>query len=462
MRRRLFWGTVAVAIVTLVIGGVTASVLVAQSVAGSERDEFFRQAGATGRLIEAQLERNPDGDAAEQLTQLSAVLRAAAAIGGHDYLEARVVSRRFDLTLPPDARLVPQLPALGDLDRGATYDVDVDGEAVTALAVPIDLGSERRAVVVVGRSEPLVPWRVVFGRFLVAVAAAVVLAALLAVALSRWLGRRLDGLAAASTAIAGGDLGARAPADGNDEVAAVAHTFNEMAEQLEAGRRRERDFLMSVSHDLRTPLTTIRGYAEGLADDAIAPDDLARVGAVLHAQAGRLSRLVDDLTQLARLEAREFELRPEPVDLAAHLKEVGEAMAARADAARVRLTIDVEDVGSVRVDPDRVAQVAGNLLENALRYTPEGGTVTLRLTRQDGHVAFSVADTGPGIDEADLPHVFERLYVAQRYRAVRPEGSGLGLSIVRELVAIMGGRLEVASRPGSGTDVTVTLWPGER
>ncbi len=460
MRRRLFWGTVTVAIVTLLLGGVTASVLVANSVADSERNEFLRQAEATGRLIQTQLERNADATAAEQLAQLNAVLQAAAAIGGHDYLEAVVASRRFDLTLPTDAQLVPRLPALADVERGASFEVDVDGEAVTALALPLQLGPGRRAVVVVGRTAPLVPWRVVFGRFLVAVAAAVALAALLAVALSRWLGRRLDGLATASTAIAAGDLGARAPVRGDDEVAAVARSFNEMAEQLEAARRRERDFLMSVSHDLRTPLTTIRGYAEGLADDAIPADDLARVGAVLHAQAGRLSRLVDDLVQLSRLEARQFELRPEPVDLAAHLKEVAEAMAARADAARVRLRLEVADVGIVTVDPDRVAQVADNLLENALRYTPEGGAVALRLEPRPDAVAFTVADTGPGIDEADLPHVFERLYVAQRYRPVRPEGSGLGLSIVRELVTIMGGRLEVASRPGAGTAVTVTLRRG--
>ncbi len=457
MRRRFFWGTVAVAIVTLLIGGVTASVLVARSVASTERDEFLRQAEATGRLIQTQLERSPDGTAAEQMAQLSAVLRAAEAIGGHDYLEAFVSAPRFELSLPQGAALLPRLPDLRQTERGATYDVDVGGESVTALALPLQLGADRRAVVVVGRTEPLVPWRVVFGRFLVAVAAAIVLASLLAVVLSRWLGRRLDGLAAASAAIAGGDLGARAPAAGKDEVAAVARSFNEMAEQLEDARRRERDFLMSVSHDLRTPLTTIRGYAEGLADDAIPADDLPRVGGVLHAQADRLSRLVDDLVQLSRLEARQFTLRPEPVDLAAHLKEVAEAMRARADAARVRLDLALTAVGVVEVDADRVAQVAGNLLENALRYTPESGTVTLSLTAGRDEVAFTVADTGPGIDEADLPHVFERLYVAQRYRAVRPEGSGLGLTIVRELVAAMGGRLAVTSRPGAGTAVTVTL-----
>ncbi len=448
---------VAVAVVTLLIGGVTASVLVARSVAESERAEFFRQAAATGRLIQTSLERNADQPAARQLAQLEAVRSVAEAIGGHDFLEAVVVTRQGELVLPDDARLVPALPPVSDLPSREAFDVDVAGESVTALALPIQIGEGRRAAVIVGRTDPLVPWRVVFGRFLIAVAAAVVLAALLAVALSRPLGRRLKGLAGAARAIAAGDLSARAPERGRDEVAEVARSFNDMAEQLEAARRRERDFLMSVSHDLRTPLTTIRGYAEGLADDAIATDDLARVGSVLHVQADRLSRLVDDLVLLSRLEARQFTLRREPVDLAAHLKEVAESMRGRADGARVRLLTEIAPVGAVVVDPDRVAQVAGNLLENALRYTPEGGAVTLRVGGSDGRTWFEVADTGPGIDPADLPRVFERLYVAQRYRPVRPEGSGLGLTIVKELVDAMGGTVDVTSAPGRGTTVRVTL-----
>ncbi len=459
MTRRFFWGMVAVALVTLLIGGVAASVLVARSVAESERQEFFRQAEATGRLIQTSLERNAQLPARRQLAQLEGVRRVAEEIGGHDYLEAIVRTAQTELVLPEDARLVPMLPGLTDLARGEAFEVEVDGETVTALVMPLRLGDRGSATVVVGRTDPLVPWRVVFGRFLMALAAAVVLAALVAVALSRWLGRRLDGLAAAARSVAAGDLSARAPDRGRDEVADVARSFNRMAAQLEDARRRERDFLMSVSHDLRTPLTTIRGYAEGLADEAVDPADIARVGGVLHTQADRLSRLVDDLVLLSRLEARQFTLRPERVDLAAHLKEVAESMRARADAARVRLTTEIAPVGGVHVDADRVAQVAGNLLENAMRYTPEGGLVTLRVGWREGRAWFQVADTGPGIDPADLPYVFERLYVAQRYRPVRPEGSGLGLTIVKELVDAMGGSVAVDSTPGRGTAVTVTL-PG--
>ena len=271
------------------------------------------------------------------------------------------------------------------------------------------------------------------------------------------VGKRLDRLADASAAIAAGDFSVRAPAAGNDDVARLGAAFNDMVEQLEDGRRRERDFLMSVGHDLRTPLTTLRGYAEALDAGEIEPDDLARVGGVLQRQTDRLSRLVEDLTLLSRLEAREFTLRPEEVDLSAHISGLVDAQSERARELRVKLVADLENVGLVLVDPDRISQVVGNLLDNALRYTPEGGAATVALRGTAAGVVLEVTDTGPGIDREDLAHVFERLYVAQRYRPVRPEGSGLGLSIVNELVGALGGSITVDSSLGAGTTVSVTL-----
>lgn len=221
---------------------------------------------------------------------------------------------------------------------------------------------------------------------------------------------------------------------------------------------REREFLVAVSHDLRTPLTTIAGYAEAMQEGRVDTADLDRVAKVLGTEAGRLGRLVEDLMLLSRIEAREFSLRSEAVDIAAHLKGVLESFRERADSAKVVLDADINSVGIVDIDPDRVAQVVGNLLENALRYTPEAGQVTLSLEETPHGLRMAVSDTGPGIDAADLPHIFERLYVTARYRPVRPEGSGLGLSIVRELVDAMGGVTSVESAPGEGTSIAVT-WP---
>ncbi len=162
---------------------------------------------------------------------------------------------------------------------------------------------------------------------------------------------------------------------------------------------------------------------------------------------------------LARIEAREFTLRPERVDVASHLSGVVDTYRTRAG--DVGVAIDYRSIGTPEstVDPDRLGQVCSNLVENALRYTPEAGTVTVVADVGDRGIRMTVADTGSGIDSADIGHVFDRLYVAERYRPVRPDGSGLGLTIVHELVEAMGGTVRVESEPGDGTRFIVDL-PG--
>jgi two-component system sensor histidine kinase BaeS len=180
------------------------------------------------------------------------------------------------------------------------------------------------------------------------------------------------------------------------------------------------------------------------------------VAGVLHAETGRLSRLIEDVMLLARLEAREFTLRPEPVDLAAHMSEVVAGHRSRADAAGVTLEFVDEGVGVVEVDPDRIAQVGANLVDNALRFTRRGGTVNVSLRPAAGSVVLAVTDSGPGIDSEDLSRVFDRFFTADRV-PVRPDGSGLGLAIVRELVDAMGGSVEASSPATGGARFTVVI-----
>lgn len=471
MRRRIFWGTVLVAVVTVAIGGAAAAVFIRHSVESSIRAEFARQASATARIVESQFigEGNPGQrggpDSARSdprtrpLSELGDVLTLVSAIGGHDYVEAAFVTNRGEIVELADGErvLLPQVPADVDLTRPYRFDAEVDGEQVAAIAQPFRLDRRGSVVVLIGTELEIIPWRDVVARFAWAIALAIILAAVLAGALASHLARRVEPLRDASREIAGGDLGARVEVRGNDEISEVAHAFNDMAIQLEAARGREREFLVSVSHDLRTPLTTIAGYAEAIQDGRVDIADLDRVASVLGTETGRLRRLVEDLMLLSRLEAREFSMRPESVDLTAHLKGVMEGFRERADTARIELRQELDRVGEVQVDPDRISQVVGNLLENALRYTPEAGEVTLGVSRVEDRIRITVADTGPGIDPADLPHIFERLYVTARYRPLRPEGSGLGLSIVRELVDAMGGSTEVASDLESGTRIAVTL-----
>jgi signal transduction histidine kinase len=447
------WGTLAVAAVTLV-AGIIGGVVIQREVRAAAQQELFRQGRVTAELVERELERTPLRNRGE----VAAVLESVKLVGGHDYVEAGLLLTGGRVSpLGDDPALISKLP-LQVADRGIV-EIEVDGTPVLATVRRVTVGNrnQRDMVIAIGRVEDLGIASVVTRTILIALIAGALLAVALSIGLSRALGNRLEAIGDAARSYADGDFSARVPESGGDELAAVGRAFNDMAAELDDARRRERDFLMSVGHDLRTPLTTIRGYAEGLDTGAVPADDMERVAGVIHVQTDRLSRLIEDLMLLARIEAREFTLRPEPVDLAAHIKETIDGARIRADEARVRINTDLEPVGLLMVDPDRVAQVVTNLIDNALRYTPEGGRVLVGLTATRSGARIVVADNGPGIEPSDLPHVFERLYVAQRYRPVRPEGSGLGLSIIKELVDAMGGTVGVTSRPGAGTSVSVTL-----
>ena len=455
MRRRIFWGVFLAAIVALLIGLTTGAVIRQQQIAAN-RAELIRQAEVTANLVSSEM--GPGVRAGDRIANALA-LRQIRMIGGYDYLEVAVINAAGINPIAPNPVLLPQIE-VGSFDRRAVRELTADGSPVFATTRTVQVG-DVQLLIAVGREEPLLS----SGAFTRPLVFGLIVGALLALAVSaivsRKLGRRLAGLEEAAVNLAGGDFGARAPVDGSDDLAELSGTFNYMASNLQQAQRREHDFLMSVGHDLRTPLTTIRGYAEALDAGVIEPEDFPRVSEVLHRQTDRLSRLVEDLMLLARLEAREFTLRPETVQISAHIVEQAEEHRVRAEKLGVRFETNIQPIGSVFIDPDRVAQILGNLVDNALRYTPEQGSVLLTLTGSDGGVAFEVADTGPGIDEEDIPRVFERLYVAQRYRPVRPEGSGLGLSIVKELVDAMRGSIEVRSRPGHGTSVRVALPPAQ-
>ncbi len=284
----------------------------------------------------------------------------------------------------------------------------------------------------------------------------------LAVALTLRLSRRLTApisdAATTASRIAGGDLSARAEPStrAGEEVEQLITSINIMASTLDRSRALERQFLLSVSHDLRTPLTSIRGYGEALADGAV--DDSARVGTIIEGEANRLARLVGDLLLLARLEGTGFEYHLAPVELAPLVDAAAVGVRHEAEQRGVAITVrtPAEPV-RIQADPDRYAQVIGNLVGNALRFARD--TVLVTVWTADGRVHLSVADDGPGIDEVDLPHVFERLYVAKNNPAVEESGSGLGLAIVRELTEGMGGSVVARRSSFGGAEFVVSFAP---
>ena len=465
MRQKFFWSLMSAAALALVVGGMVAAVGTNRQARNEAVEELSRQAEAIGRQAEQAVDNargRGDGALRDLLNEKTVrdLLATASQIGGHDFVEIAAV-RQGELLVPSTSILIPGL-GLDDVSfiPGTTteYEGEVNGEPVVVVARTIESGSRAfTLVVLLGRESSLLEGVALVRAFLIALGAAVILVAVLAGLLARRLGDRLARVDAAAGKVAAGDLTARVVDDGDDEVSHLADSFNDMAQQLEAASQRERDFLLNVGHDLRTPLTSISGYAETLADGTIGIEELPRVAAVLARQSERLSRLVEDLMLLSRLEAREFTLRSEPVDLGAHIRGVAEEFRSRAEEASVQLGIEVEPTGPVEADPVRVSQVVSNLVENALRYAPEGGRVGVAVQASPQATVIAVTDNGPGIDAEDLPRVFERLYVAQRYRAARPEGSGLGLSIVHQLVTAMDGTVEVSSEPGMGTTVTVRL-----
>jgi signal transduction histidine kinase len=296
-------------------------------------------------------------------------------------------------------------------------------------------------------------WRPFLGDLLLAALAGIGLAALLSFGVARSITRPIRRVAEATRRLAADEAHEPLPREGASELAALAAAFNQMAVELDASREAERAFLLSVSHELKTPLTAIRGWAEGLEEGAFAPEEAART---IQLEAGRLERLVRDLLDLARMNRSEFSVRQEPVDLAETARLAAERHEAAARSFEVALVVDAVETW-VLADADRVLQVASNLVENALRETPAGGSVSV--SAADAHLV--VADTGPGIPAEDLPHAFERFYLYDKVGKDRPVGSGLGLAIVRQLVTAMGGRVSVTSGPG-GTRFTVALRPEPR
>lgn len=291
------------------------------------------------------------------------------------------------------------------------------------------------------------------------VLAAAALVAALAVAGSLLLSRRVlrpvRALTSASRRLGAGDLTERVPVVGQDELAELAGSFNRMADSLQRGEERQRRLVADVAHELRTPLANLRGYLEALKDGVVSPDP--ELFASLHEEAVLQQRIVDDLQDLALAEAGTLIYHRSRVDLGELLETCRAAHQAVAEAAGVRLTAATADPGYVHADPDRLRQVLGNLVSNAVRATPVGGLVGLTATRSGAWTEVTVADTGTGIAPEHLRYVFDRFWRADAARGRTTGGSGLGLAIARQIVTDHGGTVQVASTPGAGTRFTIRL-----
>jgi len=457
MTRRLVVLLVGIVTATLLIAGLGTLVLANVRARHTTEKELRKQAVNVSSNIGSLFN---DGDLTD--VQLKARVRQLGLLRKLLDLDGFAV-----VTVAPDGSIsgdeLPPSLSIDDFDLVLLRDGFVVGSNKGNLvyaAAPVELPRDRLALIVLSQ-EANAGLGSSARYFLLAAIATALLGVLAALVAGRRFTQPIRAVTAATKDIAAGELSTRLPEppiSQTHELAELARNVNSMAETLERSRTLEQQFLLSVSHDLRTPLTSIRGFADAISDGA---GDPTKAAAVIRSEARRLERLVADLLDLAKLQASSFSLQPEVVDLG-QLALVA-VQGFEPDATERGLGIDTALAPlpvAVYADHDRLAQVAANLIENAIKYADRSVTVRVstRATVGGGvRAALDIHDDGPGIDARDLPHVFERLYVARHQPSRRESASGLGLAIVKQLVTAMGGEVGVVSEVGVGTTFTIAL-----
>lgn len=332
--------------------------------------------------------------------------------------------------------------AAADIIRGApgVLPVEVDGQTVGYLWF-----GDRRGVNS-GRGSPEAQFLAGVDRAILwSAGAAAVLALLLAGVLAGTISRPVKELTDATQALASGELGYQVPVRTKDEIGQLANSFNRMSADLARSNKLRQQMTADIAHDLRTPLSVILGYSEALADEKLPGSP--EVYDALYLQAQHLNRLIEDLRTLSLADAGQISLARRPVEPRDLLEHVALAYLPAAEARGITITVEGEDVPPINVDLDRLLQVLGNVVGNALRHTPDGGRIELSALHADDHVVLRVKDTGPGIPPEDLPYIFERFYRGDASRPLDDGSSGLGLAIARSLVEAHGGRITAENVP---------------
>ena len=435
---RILAMTIGVSLIAvLVTAGV--SLQVVQTVAlGQARDQLRSQTAALADLSSDSL---ADVAAAKEKTdgQRFAVVDADGTVSGN---ASAFVGRRI----------------LAALDAGRTLSrtVRIGGQEAIVEAVPRTDGG---GVVGIRRVDDIRAGSAVFLRWtLVALAIGFAAAIIAGLILSRRIGRPLAHLAGSARRMAAGERGVVIEHQSIPEVDDIGRALAGLDTALIGSESRQREFLLSVSHELRTPLTAIRGYAEALADGMVPADQLDAVGRTLSAESQRLGRFVDDLLELARMEADDFAISVQEVDAHAIVATAGQAWSARCAQLGIELRVESPpDPLLFRSDAMRVRQVLDGLIENAVRITPSGAPLVIAARAGASDLVFEVRDGGPGLTADDLAVAFDRGALHERYRHERAVGTGLGLSIARRLVGRLGGRIEALPAPEGGACFRVLL-----
>jgi signal transduction histidine kinase len=285
-------------------------------------------------------------------------------------------------------------------------------------------------------------------------------ALLLSIGLARSIARPLQTLSGAANKVAKGDYEQRVRVQGVLEAQILAQAFNDMTEQVQLTQQAQQDFLANVTHDLRTPLTSIQGFSQAIMDGVAAdPASACHAAEVIHDEASRLNRMVSELLDLAKVQAGRLQMTRQTVELERVLRRVGDSMSIKAQQKGVHFETQIAELLHIAGDGDRLAQVFTNLVDNAIKHTDSGGRVWLRAKAQADGVLIQVQDTGEGIPADDLSRIFERFYQVDksRNRQAQHQGAGLGLAITAEIIKAHGGKIWAESQVGMGSRFNILL-----
>ncbi len=459
LRTRLWLSyAVMIGVILVVVGGGLFLVIARSSFVARQIAPRLRGAeGAAYGLLEIRILDTAEREQAiiDRVTQLYGVHIAILNVDGKVEFESGLANNSpFPELTPPlviNSSNLSEVSTLRDSRRRLWYYTlrQLDTQSPTFLMV--------------ASLRPQIPWLTILsddvGRPLIETGVLALAAAFfLAILIGRWIANPLKDIASASKRIAGGDTRPIVP-HGPAEVKDLANSFNEMAAKVQSSQRSQRDFVANISHELKTPLTAIQGFAQAIFDGAVnSPEMINQAAGVILTESDRMYRLVNDLLTLARLDAGTASLVSESVDLSDLLQRVAAKFEPAARAGQIILTHQIESIPVINGDGDRLVQVFNNLVDNAIKYTPANGWVHISTRVVGDQVEIKVADSGSGIAPEDQERIFERFYQADKSRhGGAGRGVGLGLAIARQIIQAEGGSITVSSTLGQGSAFIVRL-----
>ncbi len=444
----------------IVIAGIVAAAISVQLFQGYTRNQSYEELGREARGI-ARLYGDAALRAAEEGTPAPDFLPQALELATGDQLyyvgAPAFPGQDSGLQVLPESA-VPQ--EVLTAERALQFEFRPPGQRrrfiATSQPVRLERDGPTLGAIVVAKPQDVVSdqWAPLVLRLAAAIAIGGLLAWLLGLWLSRRISKPVQALARASEEIASGNYAVQVPVGrGSSELTHLSERFNQMAARLAATEERERQFLMSVSHELRTPLTAIKGHVDALRDGLVEdPELIAASLDVVANEATRLERLVGDVLDLAKLRAHRFTVQTEEVDMGRLVEQAYGSFGDEARRREIHYALDGAEIApTIITDGDRVLQVITNLLKNAFRWTPDGGTIGVALDASNGAVRVEVSDTGPGITREDAQRIFNP------FVSHDTQGTGLGLPIARELAGALGGRIELDTEIGRGSRFRLVL-----